>query len=259
MRYKRGTQGFTLVELLVTSALFVMLLGLVSQFFISQSRAASLQKAINEANEGTRTALALVTWDLQNAGYRATLTTTNSAYVSATDNGHKDTITTRFFDEGSGVNAIRKVRYDIGQGAGEIVPSLRRAAFDDGDTTPPAGLRAAVASMVAFNVRFETRRDAFTTPSSGTCPAASTPIVDDAGDTVNCRNDWAWKSEPDRLVRSVKVQLLGRSETRVPRYTSPVQSYTFDGDGEGGSSYVTEPSFIYHFAEQTVLTPNLGR
>lgn len=253
MRNKRRAQGLTLIEVLVTSALFTVLLGLVSQFFVVQSRAASLQKAINEANEGTRTALSLITWDLQNAGYRTTLWGTNLAYINATNNSYTDTVTTRFFDEDLGV--IRKVRYDIAQGEGEIVTSLRRAAFNDSDENPPAGLRAAVASMVALNVRYETRQDPFKTPVSGSCSSGTTPIVDETGATINCRINWVWADTPQRLVRSIKVQLLGRSETRVSGYTSPVQSYTFDG----GSQYPMQPGFIYHFAEQTVLVPNLGR
>lgn len=252
----KRTQGLTLIEVLVTSALFTVLLGLVSQFFVVQSRAASLQKALNEANEGTRTALSLITWDLQNAGYRVTTSSTNPA-IAMTNNSYIDTITTRFFDEDLSFNAIRKVRYDIAQGTGEVVPSLRRAAFNDSAVDPPAGLRASVASMVAFNVRFETRQDPFITPTAGGCPAGTTVIP--AGATgaaiTNCSVAWIWANTPQRLVRSIKVQLLGRSETRVSGYTSPVQSYTF----EGGGQYATEPGFVYHFAEQTVLAPNLGR
>lgn len=255
MRNKRRTQGLTLIEVLVTSALFTVLLGLVSQFFVVQSRAASLQKAINEANEGTRTALSLVTWDLQNAGYRTTLWGTNLAYISATNNSYTDTVTTRFLDEDQDPDVVRKVRYDIAQGEGEIVSSLRRAAFNDSDENPPAGLRAAVASMVAFNVRYETRQDPFATPASGSCSSGTTPIVDEEGATINCRINWVWADTPQRLVRSIKVQLLGRSETRVSGYASPVQSYTFEGAGQ----YPTQSGFVYHFAEQTVLVPNLGR
>lgn len=250
----KRTQGLTLIEVLVTSALFTVLLGLVSQFFVVQSRAASLQKALNEANEGTRTALSLITWDLQNAGYRVTTSSTNPA-IAMTNNSYTDTVTTRFLDEDQNPDVIRKVRYDIAQGEGEIVPSLRRAAFNDSDTNPPAGLRAAVASMVAFNVRYETRQDPFETPVSGSCSSGNTPILDETGATINCRINWVWSDTPQRLVRSIKVQLLGRSETRVSGYTSPVQNYTFDG----GSQYPTQPGFVYHFAEQTVLVPNLGR
>jgi prepilin-type N-terminal cleavage/methylation domain-containing protein len=259
VRNKRRIQGLTLIEVLVTSALFTVLLGLVSQFFVVQSRAASLQKALNEANEGTRIALSLITWDLQNAGYGVTLSSTNPAFINATNGGHKDIVTTRFFDEDLVVPAPQKVRYDIAQGSGEIVSSLRRAKFADNLLDPPTGqgMRAAVASMVAFNVRFETRQDPFATPTVSGCATGTTPIPEGATGAAitNCRIDWVWADTPQRLVRSVKVQLLGRSETRVSNYTSPVQSYTF----EGGSQYVTEPGFVYHFAEQTVLVPNLGR
>jgi prepilin-type N-terminal cleavage/methylation domain-containing protein len=253
VRNKRGTQGLTLIEVLVTSALFTVLLGLVSQFFVVQSRAASLQKAINEANEGTRTALSLITWDLQTAGYRATLSSTNPAFISATDNSYTDTVTTRFFDED--LAAVMKVRYSIGQGSADTVVSLQRANFPDNETDPLQGMQSSIASMVALNMRYETRQDPFVTPTSGSCPSGSTPIVDGTGATVNCRINWVWANTPQRLVRSIKVQLLGRAETRVSDYTSPVQSYTFDGGGQ----YTTEPGFVYHFAEQTVLVPNLGR
>lgn len=255
MRNSQRAQGLTLIEVLVTSALFTVLLGLVSQFFVVQSRAASLQKAINEANEGTRTALSLITWDLQTAGYRATLASTNPAYVSAINSGYTDTITTRFFDVDQDPDAIRKVRYSIGQGSTDPVVSLQRANFPDNETNPPQGMQSSIASMVALNLRYETRQDPFATPTSGTCLSGTKPIVDETGAIINCRIDWVWADTPQRLVRSIKVQLLGRSETRVSNYTSPAQSYTF----EGGGQYATEPGFVYHFAEQTVLVPNLGR
>ena len=227
--------------------------------FVVQSRAASLQKALNEANEGTRTALSLVTWDLQDAGYQVTLSTANPAYISATDNGYKDIVTTRSFDEDLPTPAPQKVRYDIAQGSVETVSSLRRARFDDSLTNPPTGqgMRATVASMVALNVRYETRQDPFATPTASGCPAGTTPIPEGATGVAitNCRINWVWANMPQRLVRSIKVQLLSRSETRVSGYTSPVQSYTF----EGGGQYATQPGFVYHFAEQTVVVPNLGR
>ena len=263
----RRTQGLTLIEVLVTSALFALLLGLVSQFFVSQSRAANLQKAQNEANEGTRTALSLIAWDLQNAGYRVVTSLANPA-ISVVPNTYQDTLTTRYLDEEPSINAAQKVRYDIAQGAGEIVTSLRRARFDDALANPPngQGLRASVASMVALNVRFETRADQFRAPNvtpspplpavSKSCSAGTTAVPQGALNLSikNCSVDWVWSDTPLRLVRRAKVQVLGRSETRVSRYDAN-QTFTF----EGGHTYRTEPGYVYHFAEQTVIVPNLGR
>lgn len=245
--------GLTLVEVLVTAALAALLLGLVSQFFAAQARASSLQKAQNEANEATRTALALITWDLQNAGYRVSVSATDPAIVVSSST-YKDTVTTRFFNESSA--APEKVRYAVARGAGESVTSLRRAQFADTLANPPNGLQASVASLVALNVRFETRPDQFVTPGALGCPAGSTAIPAGAvGPLIqNCGVNWVWADTPARLVRQANVQILSRSETQVPGYRSGV-TYTFGG----GGSFTAEPGYVYGFAEQTVLVSNLGR
>lgn len=272
----RRTQGLTLVEVLVVIALLALLLGLIVQFFISQTRASSLQKGLNEANEATRTALSLVGWDLQNAGYEVVKSTATPALapVAGIDNGgHLDALTIRLYD----VNKIlpdppeRKVRYDIKLGTGEIVTSLRRADFKNSESVPGDGMQPSVAGVVALNLLFETRADPFKTPlgigSSKTCPSGITPVPPGAtgADIQNCSVPWVWKDIPERLVRSVRLQVLGRSESRVPGRQSPSTSYSFagaDGTGvisENDSAYATEPGYVYHFAEQTVLAPNLGR
>lgn len=249
------TQGLTLIEVLITSTLVVVLLGLVSQFFVLQSRSSSLQKAQNEANEGTRTALSLVAWDLQNAGYRVTISTASPAIVM-TNSTHRDTITTRFLNEDVNPSVTQKVLYDIAQGTGETVTSLRRAQFADTLINPPNGLQASIASIVALNIRFETRLNQFVTPTGTACPSGSTPLpVGATGASIkNCSVNWVWADVPQRLVRRIRVQVLGRSEIRVPRYNAN-RTFVF----EGGSQYTSEPGFVYHFAEQTVLAPNLGR
>lgn len=257
----KRSQGLTLIEVLVTSALFALLLGMVSQFFVSQSRAANMQKAQNEANEGTRTALSLIVWDLQNAGYRTTITAANPSAIAVTSSTYLDTVTTRFFDENPTVNAPQKVRYDVAMGAGEVVTSLRRAQFADALVNPPQGLQASIASIVAVNLRFETRQDPFATPGILGCPAGTTADPPGAvGPLIrNCRVNWVWSNQPQRLVRSIKVQLLGRSETRVSGYVSPTARFTFEDNANVVVNYATEPGYFYHFAEQTVLVPNLGR
>ncbi len=261
MTPRRRAHGLTLTELLVTSALLALLLGLVSQFFVVQSRAANLQKAHNEANEATRTALGLIAWDLQNAGYRVTVSATNKA-ISMTDSTHKDVVTTRFFNDDQATPVAQKVRYDLAQGVGETVTSLRRAQFADTLTAPPQDMQATIASMVGFNVRYETRADQFVTPTgtlaTKSCPTGSTPVPPGAVGVLiqNCGVSWTWADTPLRLVRQVKVQVLSRSETRVPRYS---MNRTFSFEGATASTFTAEPGYVYHFAEQTVLVPNLGR
>lgn len=257
----RRAHGLTLIEVLVTSALVALLLGLVSQFFVAQSRAANLQKAQNEANEATRNALGLIAWDLQNAGYRVSVSATNKA-IAMTNSTHKDVVTTRFFNDDLATPVAQKVRYDLAQGVGETVTSLRRAQFADTLTTPPQDMQATIASMVGFNVRYETRADQFVTPTGAlatrTCPTGSTAVPAGAVGILieNCSVNWAWSDAPLRLVRQVKVQVLSRSETRVPRY-SMNQNFTFEG--ATASTLTADPGYVYHFAEQTVLVPNLGR
>lgn len=256
----RRAHGLTLIEVLVTSVLVALLLGLVSQFFVAQSRAANLQKAQNEANEATRTALGLIAWDLQNAGYRVSVSATNKA-IAMTNSTHKDVVTTRFLNDDQATPVAQKVRYDLAQGVGETVTSLRRAQFADTLTTPPQDMQATIASMVGFNVRYETRADQFVAPTgtvSRTCPTGSTPVPAGAVGLLiqNCSVNWAWSDTPLRLVRQVKVQVLSRSETRVPRYT---MNQTFTFEGAATSTLTADPGYVYHFAEQTVLVPNLGR
>lgn len=259
----RRAQGLTLIEVLVVSTLLVVLLGLISQFFAVQARAASLQKALNEANEATRTVLTLITWDLQNAGYKVMVSNENKA-LDSYNSGHTDIVTSRFFDVSASPSAPKKVRYSLGKGDGEVVTSMRRAYYGDPATstfpqaTPPSGSNGpSIASVVALNLRFETRTDPFKTPTSGTCPANTTsvPLGATGAAITNCSVNWSWQDIPSRLVRRVRLQVLGRSETRVTGYLDRNLSYVF----EGVSQYTTEPGFVYHFAEQTVLVPNLGR
>lgn len=250
---RRREAGVTLVELLVTLALLGVATGLISQFFVLQSRSAAQQRGINEANENTRVALALVTWDVQSAGYRVSVSDINRAITPNSATGsYTDHFTTRylFVDETAGVSEARKVRYDLATSP----PRLRRAEFKDTETNPPGEMQPAVENIVALNLRYETRDNQFVTPSGSTCPSGTTPIVEN-GVTVNCSVNWVEQNDPLRLVRRVRVQVLARSSGRVPSYSDRNASYTF----AGGGSYPTEPGYVYHFAEQTVVVENLSR
>jgi len=243
--------GFTLVELLVAATLFTIVAGITAQFLAGQSRATTLQKGADEATTAIRNALSLITWDIQNAGYRVTRSNLNPA-IKATNNGANDSFVTRFLDESLATASAQQIRYSLG---GTPV-SLRRIQYPDGTSQIPLE-QPTVASIVAMNLRFETRPNQFVSPTTtftGKTCGTNTPVMKN-GEIVNCIVPWQIKDIPERLVRKVIVQLLARSESRISSYQDPVATYQF----ADGSSYKTAPGFVYRFAEQVVLAPNLGR
>lgn len=251
MSISRRNSGMTLIEVLVVSVLLALVLGIISRFFISQSRAAALQKAINEATNGARIALTLLSWDIQNAGYNVNTSLANPA-IAATNNGHQDSVVIRYHDLEMDKEQI--VEYDIGSDP----ISLRRRQFDVGGNP---SIMPSVATIVAMNLTYETRQNQFITPvgsgSSKSCPGGAVPVPDGATGAaiMNCLEPWAFAGSPQRLVRRVRVELLARSNGRAAGYSSSQSSYSF----ADGSSYEAEDGYVYHYAEQFVLTPNLNR
>jgi prepilin-type N-terminal cleavage/methylation domain-containing protein len=68
-----GSQGFTLVEMIVAVAILGIIMGVASAFLAQQSRAAGISQAINEAELAARTIAEAVIQDFQLAGSRAYL------------------------------------------------------------------------------------------------------------------------------------------------------------------------------------------
>lgn len=261
---KRLRSGLTLIEILVTMALLSLVMGLIVNFFVGQSRVSRLQKAMNETSEAARVALSLVTWDLQNAGYRLTVSNTNTGIKTSykllggvtpveDTTGRNDQITIRFRDDSSKTN--QRVSYGLGGGS-----LFRSKLYADNDDAIPE-MAASVDGIVALNVRYETRDNQYISPTgtgtSKACPTGSTP--DPAGATGaainNCVVAWQFSNTPGRLVRQVKVQVLARSSEKISSYTSPVSSYSFDG----ATALTPTAGYVYQFSEQTIVTPNLGR
>lgn len=248
---KGDVRGVTLIELLVVIALLGIVLSLIVNFLSLQSRAASVQKAIDEANEASRVALSLVTWDLQNAGFEVPVSIANPAVIVPNANvaGHRDTFTIRYFDEAS--ETAQRVTYDVASSPG----TLRRAQYADDPSAVPSQAPT-VAEVVALNVLFETRDNQFIDPvSPGECPVGST--LNSTGD--RCVVEWLWQDEPSRLIRRVRIEMLSRSERRVARYEVPTPTYTFTGASGATTTYAAEPGYAYDFTTQVVSTPNLGR
>lgn len=243
---QRTCYGITLVELLVVMALSGLVINIVVQFFALQIRTAEQQKAVNEVNEASRIALMLLSWDLQLAGYEVPISHARPALHA---NQPEFKLALRYHQ--ADMNRDRQVRYALGgRPAG-----LRRAEFDDGGA--PSSLQPAVAGVVALHIMYETRDAAFrdfVPVGSLTCPAGTTPFPPGVNPPANCEVSWGFKSSPDRFVRQAVVRLVARSETRVPGYRHAVPRY----DLGGGISYQTEPGYMYRYAEQTVVTWNLG-
>lgn len=244
-------QGFSLVELLIASALVFMLFGMIAQFMTLQGKASSFQKATNEATDSARIALSLLSWDIQNAGYRVTVTDVPAEMLGlkAVEAGNADGFVIRYLDESLAPPSAQRISYSLG----DEPRSLRRAQYPDTGTTPPSE-QPTVATVVALNAIYTTRNNQYVSPdpSSNACPAGTEPV----GSPVdNCLVTWKMQSTAERLVRSVDLEILARSSTKVPRYHDKTGTYTFSD----GSTYTTEPGYVYHFAEQTVVSPNLGR
>lgn len=247
--------GFSLVELLIASALVFMLFGMIAQFMGLQSRASSFQKATNEAVESARIALSLLSWDIQNAGYRVMVTDdpVDLLGLRAVENGNADGFVIRYLDESlTDASGNPGVAQRISYSLGDEPRSLRRAQYSDSTSTPPSE-QPTVATVVALNAHYVTRSNQYLAPADdGSCPVGSQPV---GSPTENCLVSWKSQVTAERLVRSVDLQLLARSSTRVSGYEDPKATYTF----ADGSTYATEPGYVYHYAEQTVVAPNLGR
>lgn len=242
--------GVTVVELLVAGSILTVVLSIATNFLISQSRASNIQKATNEATEAARTALSLLTWDIQNAGYRVIVTDEPQELlgIRAVDDGVADGMIIRYLDESLDPPQAQRISYDIG---GEP-RSLRRVQYADVSGTAPTE-QPTVATIVAMNLTFETRPNQYVDVEDGTCTSPATPIGDPP---TNCLMPWIQKSTADRLVRQVRIELLARSATRISGYSAGKEAYVF---GDGTLTYVPEPGYVYHRAEQTVLAANLGR
>ncbi|MEX2541281.1 MAG: prepilin-type N-terminal cleavage/methylation domain-containing protein [Trueperaceae bacterium] len=250
---RSGTRrnGFSLIEIMIASAITLMLFGMIAQFMGLQGRASSFQKATNEATDSARIALSLLSWDIQNAGYRVTVTDDPADMLGlrAIENGNADGFVIRYLDESLATPASQRISYSLG----DEPRSLKRAQYPDTNATPPSE-QPTVATVVALNAAYVTRSNQFVSPDPNTssCPAGTEPV---GSPVENCLVTWKNQPTAERLVRSVDLEILARSSSRVPGYQDKKGTYTFSD----GSTYTTEPGFVYHYAEQTVVAPNLGR
>ncbi|MFI5304270.1 MAG: PilW family protein, partial [Nitrospiria bacterium] len=84
---KRGEAGFTLVEVMVTVAIFAIVLSAVYSAFISQFNSYQTQQDVVTVQSDIRTAAEILTRDIRNAGFGvptgAGVTTISAASASS--------------------------------------------------------------------------------------------------------------------------------------------------------------------------------
>jgi type IV pilus assembly protein PilW len=69
---KLGNQGFTLMELLVATAISMVILGAIAGTFMTQTKFYNAQEQINEMQQNARAAIDLLNRDIKLAGYDPT-------------------------------------------------------------------------------------------------------------------------------------------------------------------------------------------
>lgn len=157
---KRSDQGFTLVEMLLTSVILVVILGVLGAFLDSQSRMAVLTNAKANVQDKARYILAAATQDLQLAGSSRYVSSTNtvstiaafgtcvnSACLTGTNSGVKDSMSSRYITSLRDLTeACRQVQW-----TNTAAGVLQRSDVTCGTTADPKEFADGV---LAFNIRY---------------------------------------------------------------------------------------------------------
>lgn len=119
-----GAAGFTVVELLITSAIFVVILGAIGGLLVSSTRAYGVTAARSDAIQDSEAVLQLMRYEVAMAGYRGIGAATydrpfttggaESIVVHRTPDG--DELTMRYFEDrylGSGDTGERVVTFRV--------------------------------------------------------------------------------------------------------------------------------------------------
>lgn len=131
----RQTKGFTFLELLVSAAIMIVILGALGGFFASTVQANRTNTRSSEGQQNAEAAIQLLKSEIALAGYRGTDSTANSRTFSSStlsvtpETSTRDRISVQFFEDRyvSGITQ-RTVTFGVNTDTRELTRKL-----DDGD------------------------------------------------------------------------------------------------------------------------------
>lgn len=99
--------GFTVIELLIASAIFVVIMGALTAYFVSSSRAMSVTEDLSDRQQEVEAAVNIMAYDLALAGYKGTTPTDVSRTFTqpslvvekAVGGGISDRMIIRYFED----------------------------------------------------------------------------------------------------------------------------------------------------------------
>ena len=218
---KRAHSGMTLVETLVAIGILTLVTGIITTFLTAQWRLADQTEARNEMQVNLRSALEMISTDLNSAGSQGVQASCNSDSVKPAlevgGNPRKHKLTVRYCDPYKNSPTPQTISYELRRDDNNSnVWTLYRKVDD-------ANFQPAVPGIRAFELDFAC------TPSVPTCGATN----------------------PGGVL-SATVKLTGQSVHKTRGVSSP---FMFDGSRFTNQE---EAGHYYEYAEQTVSPPNLG-
>jgi Tfp pilus assembly protein PilW len=196
----RKPSGFNILELVISLALIIVVLGIVSSYLVQESNLSRRTQARNEVQDRVRIVMQLVRQDLQQAGssrfidastldVNATVSgwtscTSTSPCLTGTNNGNQDSFTVRYITSLKSVGvSCRQVTYSFASGSND----LQRTDAEGCSGTPTPVVIAS--DILAMNIQYQ-------------CGMNTTDQ-----DTPNCGTN--------SFTRSAVVTIMGQSEVNV--------------------------------------------
>lgn len=177
---KLERDGFTLVELIITMAVGMMVLGVVLTFFWHQQKVSFTENAVVEMQQGARTGLSLMTREIRMAGYDPdgildmAIQTANADEI-VFNTAHVDSVTNTL------TGNILRIRYAVG-GDGNLG---RATVVDAPGTVTPFGVLQTIAYNIDVLNLVYLDADGGITADLADIRAVQITLVSRSGDTVS--------------------------------------------------------------------------
>jgi len=202
---KNTEKGFTLIELLIAMALALVIIGALSNAFVSQRKTYAVQEQVSEMIQNARAAMDMVTREIKMAGYNPTGTlqktdSTASDFVGIPYNSVSSTIDVYADIDGDGFTTGSKDHITYSKATGEEI--IRR------NTNTGGGAQPLAENIQSFTIEYK--------KGDGTAANTSADIL------------------------SIIITVEAKSGQEDPNYTDPTY-----GDGYRRyklTSYVTPPN-----------------